>query len=384
MIAATPPPQYDVGPIESVPIVKPAGAETEIPPWTLDSRTKFLTTAWTFRCPTTDTLLMARVTCNGGGRMTAPNTFGTSPEVLGDEGPWRRNYHGVFSAHRIGGRLLTINHGENKNERIGDRLYQNTVVPEVRAEECADGVVEGYHRTCWPAYSGFVTASRRSRSGRLTDLGPIIWPEQGYRDRQEPQLAVGVRHPHSIIVGDYVYVYYLDSGPQTAGIKVARSPLTRLGSPGSWRVLDRRKHWVPALPDGFTRSRTSKFYDSPGPTGRRLFGGYEGSVSFAVAKLRNEPRYVGVEEYHEPEGGPFHVALRFSRDLIHWGPRSVLEGIRSSIYLEFKMHYAIPLDRTGRLDTRVDRRRFYLVGTGSRGDVHRVALSAEHLTALDQ
>jgi hypothetical protein len=382
MIAATPPPEYEVGPIKPVPIVKPAGAETEIPPWTLDGRNKLLTTAWTFRCPTTDTLLVARVTCNGGERLTVPDTHLTWPEALGVDAPWRRNYQGVFTAHRIGGRLLTINHGENKNERIGDQLYQNTVVPEIRAERCADGVVEGSYRACWIAYSGFIGASRERPNGRLTDLGPIVWPERGYLHRKEGNFATGVRHPHSIIAGKHVYVYYLDSGRRTAGIKLARSPVMRRGSPSSWRVLNRHGRWVPALPDGFTTVRTSDFYGSPGPKGRLLFGGYRGSVSFAIAKVRNERLYVGVEEFHEPRGGThFQVALRFSRDLIHWGPRSALEELGTAAFLDFEMHYPIPLDRTGRLSTQVERKRFYLVGTDSRGHVNRVALSADHLAA---
>jgi hypothetical protein len=130
-------------------------------------------------------------------------------------------------------------------------------------------------------------------------------------------------------------LYNLDVGDRRGGMKVIRAQLPNV-QPGSWYA-----YYQPAASNAgdFTEpALPSRFFSTPGPRATPLFanqndpnhGNYEG-LSFAVAQVKGQSLYVGVEEYADYglEGpvmcaGKMRVALRTSADLIHWSARIAL------------------------------------------------------------
>jgi len=106
-----------------------------------------------------------------------------------------------------------------------------------------------YYSNCHEGYNGFVTTGLRAAStpsswvgrGRLRDSednGPVIWPSAGYVDDRGRKVSWGVRHPSSFVHDGYLYIFYLDTSDSPdvnhGIIKVARSPLSAKGAPGSF------------------------------------------------------------------------------------------------------------------------------------------------------
>jgi hypothetical protein len=369
--AIPPPPSataatLEAGPLEPVPVVRPDGPYTEVPPFLLpDERGLLLSSGWTYVCP--NTRLEPPIRCPHAEFLTGGDARFHTPEAMPDR-PWRRNYQGAYAAEVLGGRLVTFNHAENKNEVIGDQAYQNTVQPSVTVEDCWSGIrPTGVYEDCGAAYNGFITAT----TGNGTDRGPIVWPEGGYLDRDGSRVSRGVRHPHSIRVGRYVYLFYVDDSPsgERAGLRVARAPIGRRGR--GFRVWHEEGTWDRALPPGFSKREMDRFYATPGARSTPLLAPGAGTSSFAVARLAGEGIFLGIEQYFDADENTT-VAIRQSRDLVHWGPRIDL-GVPAADFGSFPLSYPIFLDAAGTAHTRVGDR-FYVLGTGVGGQVHRIGL----------
>ena len=96
-------------------------------------------------------------------------------------------------------------------------------------------------------------------------------------------------------------------------------------------------------------------------------GNYEG-LSFAIAQVKGQNLYAGVEEYADwgLEGplmcaGKMRVALRTSTDLIHWSARIPLyDGCQE--YQNFALNLPEFVDASSSSNTQIDLNNFYIVG----------------------
>src|SRR5437660_1666369 len=96
-------------------------------------------------------------------------------------------------------------------------------------------------------------------------------------------------------------------------------------------------------------------------------GNYEG-LSFAVAQVKGQNLYVGVEEYADYglQGpvmcpGKMRVALRTSADLIHWSARIALyDGCQD--YANFGLKLPEFVNESSTSNTQIDLNNFYIVG----------------------
>jgi hypothetical protein len=296
--------------------------------------------------------------------MTGSDAHKFVPEEMPDR-PWRRNYQGVFSAQLLDGALVMFNHTENKNENIIGRAYQNTVQPSIDVADCASGYVDGVYRECDRSYSGFVTATL----GDGTDLGPLVWPEDGYREPAHTRDHMGLRHPSSIVSGGFVYLFYVEHWPggERAGVRVARAPVTEHGT--RFRVWHNGR-WKRALPRGFSKDRMDRFYAIGGPRSTPLFGLHKGSAGFAVARRLDGRGFLGVEGWYDDRGYA-HIAIRESNDLVRWGPRIPLP-VTPAPFESFVLNYPVFLNAAGTSHNRVGDR-FYITGTES-VEVNRLAV----------
>jgi hypothetical protein len=104
-------------------------------------------------------------------------------------------------------------------------------------------------------------------------------------------------------------------------------------------------------------------------------GTYNGRVNavegrFSVAQVRNTNYFIGVEEYQDytdlqPDGRtPYSKkALRFSTDLLNWGPRFVFD--KATDWTQTLYNYPILMGSDGLSNNLVDANDFYVLGTGS-------------------
>jgi hypothetical protein len=300
---------------------------------------------------------------------------------------WRRNYAGVMAAltlpavqHR-GAILLTIVHGENKNEKLGAQLFQNTIDPEISAKTCASGYTNGHYSDCWESYSGFIgTMSvplRGTNPGILTDKhddGPIIWPSMGYIDEGGRKASHGVRHPSAIIAGSYLYIYYVDTSRGSASGRQGGLCLVRIRLDttqglvaipyfkGGFRLTE------PSLPVDFQSYRELEFLPKKGGRVSPLWNDSTSTIKFSVAHLRGSARYLGIEEY---VGANAHwgIRLRSSDDLIHWSDPVPVKGEDAQTWQEGNLHYPELVDSSLHSINEIDGSDFAIIGTGAGGKV---------------
>lgn len=310
----------------------------------------------------------------------------------------KRSYNGVFSAHRIDNRIVTINHGENKNwvNPTGQDpalCSRNTVKPEISCYAspaladlgCASGLYGGQWIDCLESYHSFVTISSRIRSqSTVYDFGPIVWPADGYV-KSNGVFSTGVRHPSSIVHDGYLYVFYADlsvsaepgRGP---GIKVARAPLITDGV-GAFKTYfkcaDENETCFSemALPQGFTLSSIRSYYGRVGGRSTDILESTRVTRPdlvnrFSVAKLANEKGFIGVSL----EDG--RVYLRHSHDLLHWSRASEVESLSTNgLTTDTKFLYVNFLGASGSDHHLIDQNDFYLIGTSLDGVLYSSRLS---------
>ncbi|HTI07396.1 MAG TPA: T9SS type A sorting domain-containing protein [Puia sp.] len=323
---------------------------------------------------------------------------------------WKRNYHGIYSAaffnHPVEGPIsLGFLHGENKNAVSGHNWYQNTIQKNVPIDLADPDSYSGgnpYHNG-WKSYNGLISAAwvpniRGTNWGEQffkNELGPIAWPATGYITPGGVKCTAGLKHPSSLIMDDYVYVFYADSGPygnnipdeegRHEGIKVVRAPLKDALDPHRYETYYRdtagNDTWNASLPKGFTKENMLDFVAVRGPKATDITDDVEGSsqeIRFSVAKVRDSGYFIGVEQYIDMgDAKKSKVALRFSRDLVHWTPR-VFTVYTADTWSQSRMNYPIFLSKDGWSNTEVDLDDFYILGTGNNitNIVNRVHIQA--------
>lgn len=327
--------------------------------------------------------------------------FRFGPESVATQAPWRRNYYGSFTVLRVKGAngdpvLLSINHGENKGKSqthvAANRgtAFATTIAPNMKNTV---GVVSDVCTEANGCYFAFVGASWMSLRGgalpqpeKLIDDGPIVWPSSGYVSADgETKLSSGPRCPTAIVKDGEVYVFYVDTrytngrdggekadfGERRSGLKVMRAVVRPPAAPRFEVYFDGR-FGEAALPAGYSNDRALDFVATPGPRATPLFGpsgrGSKETLEFAAARIAGTDLYLGVEQYEDfqDEGvsecrGQGKLALRISRDLVHWSPRHDIYGCASR--KQFKMWYPRFVDEAGAQTTEIDPKNFKILGT---------------------
>ena len=332
------------------------------------------------------------------------DTLNLTPAQLAGEAskaPWRRNYYGSFWLLNVVGErgeadLFSINHGENNGE-------DKAIVPKVRAVQWPTTVGPNIENTVGPVgdicterngcYYAFVGGSWMDRAKlarpldeTLTDYGPLVWPSAGYVTPDgKLKLSNGPRHPTALTKDGYVYVFYVDHrysngrdgldksdvGDRRSGVKVMRAKVHPPAAP-AFSVYFNGAFDEPALPAGYSNDRTLDLVSAAGPRATPIFGpeggGSKETLEFAAAHVRGTDLYLGVEQYedYQNEGrsqcpGKSILALRLSRDLVHWSRRRDIYGCLSR--QDFKMWYPRLVDEADSNSTEIDPANFNILGT---------------------
>lgn len=368
----------------------------ELPPITIeaDSRYFFVTTGYSWLCKMpAEGLLGAHAvslsvkTCRLFSRPNwlDPRTGAALPlSQTQVEKPWSQNYDGVMAAFVIHNsnsfdRLVTIAHGENKNERVGNRFYNGTVNAGVAASSCYSGDHNGVYQDCWPSYNGFTNEIEASLSASLQlnairDFGPILWPSDGYVEPlSQAKMSAGTRHFSGIIDGKYLYLFYVDTSHsdhpgRSGGLYLARAQIGEMGMLKFHPYFQGDFTSVSSLPRGFESERTSDFFSTEGPKASELWPLSHRSLSFHVAHVTGTPFFVGVEEYLFKK--TWKLQMRISRDLENWSAPVAVPGQATlGGWKHAQLHYATLINQNGLYENRVDPSRFYLIGTNDHGDV---------------
>ena len=219
---------------------------SESPPVVINNNL-FVSTGWTYKFPYNPVKnFINNVSEFEKYSLTSPNLVlsgsmysGASKEEVGAAPFWKKNYYGALSFEESGGQLFALTHGENTNASFAGNQYTNDIHPEINS------------------YAAFISlATSKDNGNSFTDLGPIIWPSDGYfksTDNEYP--GWGVRHPNSIIAGNYMYIYYQEWNDRankntSTGVKLARVPLDQITNPSAYTVLGdvANNTWNTALP----------------------------------------------------------------------------------------------------------------------------------------
>lgn len=274
-------------------------------------------------------------------------------------------------------KVIAVVHGENKNEKLGDNYYQNTVNTNVLAKNCASGLFNNSYSDCWDAYNGFISLSATPYnreynwgSTLFSDFGPAIWPSAGYVNGDQ-KLSWGVRHPSSIIKDGYLYIVYLDtsagnSDGRKSGIKIARAPLSDQKVPTGFIPYHRGAFSEnnKSLPPGFDPYKVRDFYESEGGAADELWPNSSNVNRFSIAKIRGTNLYAGVEEVHSDDGLSWFLRLRLSDDLVNWSSPKEIPGTRTSGGWDAGvLHYPIFSDWDNTTNYEIDADGFYILGT---------------------
>jgi hypothetical protein len=321
---------------------------------------------------------------------------------------WKRNYHAIYSAAYInhpsvGPVSLGFLHGENKNQVTGksysafSQTYQNTIQQDVTINPLNHNTYSGGEPFVegWLAYNAIISAAwvpnnistNWGQQFFRNELGPIAWPSTAYITENGVKSTSGLKHPSSIVDGDYVYVFFADGGPygsnvpsetgRLEGIKVVRAPLSGALDPTAYTVYYKdsagTESWLPSLPEGFTKETMLDFVAVKGPRSTDIMDDVHGMsqhIRFSVAKVRDKNYFIGVEEYIDiADAHKFKIALRFSNDLTSWTDRRLVV-YEAAHWRETEMNYPIFLDKEGWTNTEIDIDDFYILGTGTTPQKH--------------
>jgi hypothetical protein len=311
---------------------------------------------------------------------------------------WKRNYAGFYSAHYFahpvqGTITLGFMHGENKNEILSGNCSSGTYVQNTMnfsvVKDCNDdntysgpGKSDG-----WDAYHSILSAAwipnnQNTNWGQgyfANDIGPICWPNNGYTTPGGVKTTTGFRHPSSIIVGDYLYIFIMQGGSyeglitetegRKGGVKLLRVLKSESLDPGKYEIYYKDElgnvAWNPSLPSGFTKENMLSYTTVPGPKSTGILEDHSNVsdvVRFSVAKVKNKNYYVGLEQYRLwAAQTEYKLALRFSNDLINWTDRYDIYSVVG--WSNGKLNYPVLLDKYGWSNTDVDEDDFYVVGT---------------------
>ena len=369
---------YDVSAPFDLALTPPPDAHFEIPFWIVPGgmRQVTISTSYSYKCYTPLNPLTDAIRFESGQCVLATRDLIHKGNTDAQE--WGRNYHGIFTQHWItvsgADRLVAIGGGENKNENIGGncgqggRCYQNTINTNVLCGNCASGYCNNGYTDCWDSYNAFINLSWQyfdasHEWGMLPhlDTGPILWPSNGYTYNGRKS-SEGIRHPHGFVDQSYIWVFYEDKswgdGNRGYGIKLARSPVSSGGLPGSWKSYCNGS-WESSLPPGFSSTEIGSFYSRQGGCASPVLptGGFQDS--FAVAKDETG-NYWGIEEHHTSE--KWELRLWRSNNLVNWNlEQSLLSAIGD--WDKGELHYPVFVSKDGWHNDLIQENDFYIVGT---------------------
>ena len=253
-----------------------------------------------------------------------------------------------------------------------------------------DNTLDGY-------YQGFITLSllpinssnNWGANSIAIDQGPVVWPRRGYRQWRGDlgyapsqgaawqQTSLGTRHPNAIVVGGYIYLFYLSDsgidpsgnkdGLSSGGIFVARAAISG-GTVGPFYCGS--IFAIPCLPSGFSKATRSAFEASLSLQGSSSIlpilssASYPGITSFSVAKLAGTTpqKYVGVAEQYKNSTGK--VKLFTSTDLVNWTLWSLALTYSGAWNQAGLIHYPRAINALDGNPDIVNPAQFYLVGGG--------------------
>jgi hypothetical protein len=361
----------------------------------------FVTTGWSWLCRADGGLFSKEIVIDKARcqRFSTPMRIDRATgrnlepsEVDMTTGDWRRSYGGVFAAAGLptpwrGYSYLAIVHGENKNERIGQHLYANTVNSQTPPEACASGYQGGQYADCFQAYYAFVSLQLWGNIGTngqtvepVFDAGPILWPCMGYKIGDQKG-SDGLRHPSAITADGYLYIYYLDTSRgkeegRSGGLHLARM---KLPSAGTTKLPPALPYFNgafspdnPSLPSGFDKEKIRDFYDQPGGRASELWSKSSGTVRFSVARIKGTSYLLGVEEYvgREALEKPWRIQIRISADFVHWSDPVPVPGTEvDGGWGVGTMHYPIFADGSGSHTNVIDPEDFYIVAAQKGGSI---------------
>jgi hypothetical protein len=153
-----------------------------------------------------------------------------------------------------------------------------------------------------------------------------------------------------------------------ACVGLSRSKLDENGKPGTWQNYYNGNFQAAALPEGFTKENVGSYYEKNGGfTGcvlplQKEYGNYGENVDtwFSVAKIKGTPYYIGVEET-SPSSGIEEINIRFSRDLINWSMKQIIQREKEN-WGNADFTYPRFLDKSGMTNYEIDPKEFYLYG----------------------
>ena len=297
---------------------------------------------------------------------------------------WKRNYNGIFSAHIISARnkeniVFAFSHGENKNEKIGNFLYQNTVRPGFKIDSTNPDTYSGGtpYTDCWEAYFGFLNGNWANfnkdstiNESYFNDIGPVAWPSAGYVSEKGQQVSQGLRHPSSIIHDGYIYVFVVDASMDgTGGVKLIRVKQEDAIVPQRYQTWS-ESGWIASLPEGYSQNKIQNFFAVRGPANTPVIPNDKSTIRFTVAKYKGSTNeFIAVEEYINRDN-TIHVAFRYSDDLINWSKREVVYSAAN--WGSSMLRYPVFLNKDGLTDGDIDKEEFYVIGTRNDGNLTKL------------
>ncbi len=355
-----------------------AALNMEVPPWQIAGgwHTYFFSDGSntnTYSDPQ-DMVSSTSIWVSGHGPYLATGPYG--PQM------WKRSYQEIYSAHSLqhpseGLINIGICHAENK-DWCGSHNTINPARPYNYDIPCGQNDWDAYYGILNAVWTPSNASNNWGQQGYHNELGPILWPSNGYVNANNECATNGLRHPSSIISGDYMYVFIVDSGPnhvapeegREGGVKLVRVHVNNILNPSAYEVYYKdpsgNEYWLPSLPSGFTKENMINYVKTQGSKSTSILPTYNTSDQrFSVAYVNGTNYFIGVEEYQE-WNGTHAVAIRFSYDLKNWTDRrGIIES--SDNQGESDVTYPIFLSADGWSNTAVDLNDFYVIATAAEG-----------------
>lgn len=311
-----------------------------------------------------------------------PNYLNPANSVY-NQSPWKMAYDGALNVNIINNnRLVALRHGENSNSTLGGFKYQNTVFPNVKVDVCSSGYVNGVYQHCGAALTSYANlgwANYNPSTGwnkeDWHDEGPVLWPPTPllYRNLDGTRGPAGGPYHTTTFQGNdgYMYAYTIsqigtENNHDQCNV-IARAPVSGNLMPGTWKYYYNGNFSSDALPTGFTKERINDFYSTPAGPATCILPNTANvaHLYFNVAKIKNTPFYIGVEE-SLPNRTSWRMGVRISTDLVNWSDIQVL-STAANWGSGQKFSYPIFYNKEGNSSNEIDANEFYILGNGADG-----------------
>lgn len=325
---------------------------------------------------------------------------------------WRKNYCGTFNVDVLPADethpewVFSINHCENKNERIsrpyGTFYFNNSINRyDPAGPDTSSGSTPHGYRDYQPGYFGLVSMSyapvvAETHWGvelRKHDMGPILWPRTGFLTPDGKRKNPGYKNPHphpsSLIAEDprdgkkYLYVFSLVSALRRDAfnmVSAARSPIKSRAIHETFVNFYKGEYTEPSLPANMSED-IAVLATRPGGKVDCIHPTAQGRMNrFFVARLIRSGLFLAVESRFVRGGNSAYIetALRLSEDLRTWTDRFVIQNSRvnarrkRTLLPPFGMYYPKFLSGDGSSHYEIDESEpFYIIATKPHALVYR-------------